>query len=279
MPSFVRLIHADWSTSAAKRWAVEARRLPTGWIVDAPRRVGPIEHFVESLLHEPQPTLAGFDFPIGVPAFFGRRTEFGGFSEAIDAFGVGKWSRFYDVGERAEDVSLYRPFYPRRSSSSARQAHIFDALEAKDIDALRRQCEKTTGDRRAACALFWTLGGNQVGKAAISGWREIIQPARRAGAQLWPFDGTLAALVETGGLVICETYPTEAYRHVGVRFQTRRQQTASGRSTASYGETCVEMSGAWNSANERIPRRSLRRIWPSKGRRRPASMLQLVCWA
>jgi len=29
--------------------------------------------------------------------------------------------------------------------------------------------------------MFWTLGGNQVGKAAISGWRELLAPARRAG--------------------------------------------------------------------------------------------------
>jgi hypothetical protein len=46
---------------------------------------------------------------------------------------------------------------------------------------LRRQCERATPTRRAACPLFWTLGSNQVGKAAISGWQEVIAPAQRHG--------------------------------------------------------------------------------------------------
>jgi hypothetical protein len=36
-------------------------------------------------------------------------------------------------------------------------------------------CERQTGSRRAACSLFWTLDG----KAAISGWRSVLGPARR----------------------------------------------------------------------------------------------------
>src|SRR5262245_43165022 len=116
--AFVRLIHADWSTSAVKRWAAEARRTAIGWTVDAPQLVGGVKSFLANLLREPQPTLAGFDFPIGVPSIYGEMTELRGFCNAIDAFGVGQWSRFYDVAEQAEEISLYRPFYPRVSSSS-----------------------------------------------------------------------------------------------------------------------------------------------------------------
>jgi len=36
-------------------------------------------------------------------------------------------------------------------------------LSGKD---LLRLCERATPDRGDACMLFWTLGGNQVGKAA-----------------------------------------------------------------------------------------------------------------
>lgn len=214
-----------------------------------------MEDFVSSLIGEPQPTLAGFDFPIGVPAAFGERTGLGGFSEAIAAFGTGCWSRFYDVGERAEDISLYRPFYPRVSSSAARQAHLLEALGAADIDVLRRQCERATRDRKAACPLFWTLGGNQVGKAAISGWKEVVQPARRAGALLWPFDGALQSLAAEGRLVICETYPAEAYGHVGVRFRaggSKQRQQDRREAGAGLGPRCkehgVELTGTMGNA-------------------------------
>jgi hypothetical protein len=68
--------------------------------------------------------------------------------------------------------------------------------------------------------LFWTLGANQVGRAAISGWQEMIIPARRRGARLWPFDGTLAELAKSGVPVLAETYTAEAYGHVGVVFRS-----------------------------------------------------------
>jgi hypothetical protein len=77
------------------------------------------------------------------------------------------------------------------------------------------------------------------GKAAISGWRDVVQPARKSGALLWPFDGELTALSESGGLVICETYPAEAYGHVGVQFPagaSKRNQTARREATSSVFE-------------------------------------------
>ncbi len=96
------------------------------------------------------------------------------------------------------------------------------------MDALRRRCERATPTRPAACPLFWTLGANQVGKAAIAGWRDVLQPARARGARLWPFDGSLEQLAQSGAPVLAETYPAEAYRHVGVRFapgmSKRRQE-------------------------------------------------------
>ncbi len=207
-----------------------------GWLVQAPRLVGATDHFVDDLLRGPQPTLAGFDFPIGVPAAFGIKTGFDNFGEAIQQFGKEAWSSFYEVAEYAADISVYRPFYPRVSLSSTRQCHLVNALKVEDFNMLRRQCERATADRRAACSLFWTLGPNQVGKAAISGWREVVQPSRQAGALLWPFEGDLSSLAGKGKLVICETYPAEAYGHIGIRFRVggskqgqddRRQATSN----------------------------------------------------
>ena len=67
-----------------------------------------------------------------------------------------------------------------------------------------------------SCLAIWLVGGNQVGKAAITGWRDLITPAveRDPALSLWPFDGRLAALLARPGVVIAETYPGEAYGHL-----------------------------------------------------------------
>lgn len=215
---FTRLIHADWSIAASKSWAAEAVKEQGTWIVEAPHPVGPVQDFVEHLLCPPHPTLAGFDFPLGIPAAFGEQTGFGDFLEALDTFGTGKWSDFYAVNAGPESISLFRPFYPNAGNTSPKQVHLLQALGVAEMDALRRQCEMGARGLPAACALFWTLGANQVGKAAISGWRQVIVPARKAGARLWPFEGDLSDLCRESSVVLCETYPADAARQIGLSF-------------------------------------------------------------
>ena len=156
--AFTRLVHSDWSTTPAKRWLAEARRTSSGWLVDAASPVGILSDFLNDLLGLPQPTLAGFDFPIGIPVTYARKAEISNFTELLEVLGTGVWSDFYRVCEEDSEISLRRPFYPRVSSSKARQAHLLAALGVGDIDALRRACERQTETRRAACSLFWTLG-------------------------------------------------------------------------------------------------------------------------
>ena len=253
--AFTRLVHSDWSITPTKRSFAEARRTSSGWFVEAPGPVGLLNDFLKGLLGSPQPTLAGFDFPIGVPTAYARKAKVSRFIELLEALGSEDWLDFCRVCDEDSEISLRRPFYPRVSSSKARQAHLLDALGVDSIDVLRRACERQTKTRKAACPLFWTLGANQVGKAAISGWQSVLEPARREGALLWPFDGDLAALSKANHLVICETYPAEAYGQVGVRFapgasklrQTdRRAATASLRSRSfKYG---IQFSGAMRDA-------------------------------
>jgi len=225
---FRSLFHADWSTVAKKRWVASAARTDAGWQVTLPRLVRDTRAFVGELFTAVGPALAGFDFPIGVPTAYGQLTGLADFSTALEVFGQGEWAEFFVVAEMPQQVSRTRPFYPRASTAAAKQAHLLHGLGIGSIDALRRQCERATPTRRAACPLFWTLGGNQVGKAAISGWHEVIAPARRRGARLWPFDGSLAELATAGVPVLAETYPAEAYGHVGVAFgasmSKRRQE-------------------------------------------------------
>jgi hypothetical protein len=79
--------------------------------------------------------------------------------------------------------------------------------------------------------MFWTLGGNQVGKAMIVGWRDLLAPARRNGVDIavWPFDGGLAELIHGHRFVVAETYPGEVYGHLGLslsRHGGKRSQIA-----------------------------------------------------
>jgi hypothetical protein len=77
---------------------------------------------------------------------------------------------------------------------------------------LLRICERGGDGQRQACSLFWTLGGNQVGKAALNGWEHVLVPAlKNRSVRLWPFDGNIESLLQPGRTVIAETYPAECY--------------------------------------------------------------------
>jgi hypothetical protein len=80
------------------------------------------------------------------------------------------------------------------------------------MESLLRLCERGGDGQRQACSLFWTLGGNQVGKAALCGWKEVLIPAlTNDSVGLWPFDGALESLLTEKQVVIAETYPAECY--------------------------------------------------------------------
>lgn len=222
---FDLIVHADWSVNTPKRWAAVARKEGRSWHLSDAEPAW----MTDRLLHaaSQQRVLAGFDFPIGVPSHWAKIAGVESFQSLLNLLGSGEWMRFFDVAESAADISTHRPFYPRVPSANAKQVHLLQAMGANNIEQLRRRCERATANRRAACSLFWTLGGNQVGKAALSGWREVIVPAVRRGAHLWPFDGDIG---KNGakGLTIAETYPAEAYKHVGVTFRpgmSKRRQS------------------------------------------------------
>jgi len=64
----------------------------------------------------------------------------------------------------------------------------------------------------------------RVGKAAITGWHEIVAPCVGDGAALWPFadEDTL----HKARLVIAETYPAGVYGHLGIRFGPGMSKTS-----------------------------------------------------
>jgi hypothetical protein len=171
--------------------------------------------------------LMGFDFPLGLPAAYARLAQIDSFRKALPDFGRGPWEGFFEVASDPREISVYRPFYPNRcpSPGACKQKYLTTTLGVNWPDLYRR-CERATPERQRACPLFWTLGAKQVGKGALSGWRELLQPAIRyeAGqAALWPFDGDLDDLLSADRIVMVETYPAEAYGHLQIRFESRRE--------------------------------------------------------
>jgi hypothetical protein len=225
--------HADWSVHPGKRWMAAAVRQPGGgYLVAAPAPVGALDGFWDRLAADAGPgaILVGFDFPIGLPAAYAERAGIEDLPTALSGFGEGRWRDFYDVAATPEQIAPTRPFYPHRPGGRTRQ-QLLDGLGLDTWDGLHRRCDRATASRPAACPMFWTLGGNQVGKAMIVGWRDLLAPARRNGVDVavWPFDGGLADLIEGHRFVVAETYPGEVYGHLGLALRAhggKRNQAA-----------------------------------------------------
>lgn len=222
LPTLV--VHADWSSHPDKRWLAFAfLENDSLYSIYLPERVSTPRKLLNDLRQIAGPSgsvLLGVDFPIGLPFWYAERAGIDDFISLLPEFGWGKWSKFYKVASQPQDIHLRRPFYPLRPGN-ARQAHLLNGLGCPSIDELRRLCERAYPGRRAAAPIFWTMGGQQVGKAAINGWQEMLAPAMRQNpCKIWPFSGTLSDLFSKrdGEIVVAETYPAEFYRHLGITF-------------------------------------------------------------
>ena len=230
------IAHCDWSIDRKKRWMCVAVRNGAGWTLSAPEPVGDTHDLIRRLRGRAgadAALLIGFDFPIGLPAAYGKASGLADFRSFLASLGEQRFVQWFDVAEHRGEISIDRPFYPMRSGGTRRH-HLFDALGFQATDLLRR-CERATLDRGDACMLFWTLGGNQVGKAALTGWREIILPNLEK-LSLWPFDGPLHELMRAGATVVVETYPGDVYGQLGIPRRpvwSKRQQDGR-RSVASH---------------------------------------------
>jgi hypothetical protein len=229
-----RVVHADWSIAPNKRWAARADFGPERrYVVGAPNLITP----ADLLAIAAEPSTLGFDVPIGVPSAYAERAGVTSFVELLPMLGVGAWSGFFNVARTKSEISLHRPFYPNGVGGTKRE-HLVAGLGLHSVDQLFRRCDAAQG--RRACPIFWTLGANQVGKAALTGWREVLVPARATGlVDLWPFDGTFDELLARGRAVVVETYPGEVYPYIGATLPT----TASGQGKRSRESRAASASG------------------------------------
>jgi hypothetical protein len=222
------IFHADWSKNRNKRWLAKAEKRQSGWDISS-LEPSPCK-LDELLLREARDkrVLAGFDFPIGVPAKWAEKRKLGSFPSFLDELAKDSESLFFNVAGSKHEISLERPFYPATAKAGVKQEYLFQRLGFQSFSELRRTCEARADNRQPACPLFWTLGANQVGKGAISGWQKVVIPCVNGGARLWPFDGELG-MESPNGLTIAETYPAEMYGWLGaesVRKAGKRNQDA-----------------------------------------------------
>lgn len=217
------VVHADWSMHPKKRWACHAHLVDgVRYAVDVPALVTPAQ--LLALLRQ-RSVLAGFDFAIGIPAAYARKVGAHSFLEWLPGLGRDPYGAFFEAARTRDEITLHRPFYPQGTRDVKRQ-HLVDALGLTAPSELFRRCDIAGG--RRACPLFWTLGSNQVGKASLTGWREVLQPAIEAGAALWPFDGALDELLARESAVIVECYPGDVYEYVGATLpRVRRDPDAA----------------------------------------------------
>ncbi len=220
--------HADWSVDPRKRWVAVLRRDGGVWRLAAPTPVGEVASFLARLraAADGGAVALGVDLPIGLPRAYAMRLAELDFLHFLAT--TATRPDFFRVCTTLDEVSPARPFYPSRGIAGMTRAGHAAALGLEGAIALSRACDRATAERPAGAPLFWTLGANQSGKAAIAAWQEMLLPALAAGGsfRLWPFAGPFCPLLTPGAVALAETYPAEALRHLGIRLKgSKRRQS------------------------------------------------------
>jgi hypothetical protein len=211
-----------------KRWMTQALPDGAGWRISAPVPVGPLQTWMarSRAVSEGGAVALGVDLPLGLPrAYAAQLKPPGNFAAFLR--GLQTSADFFRVCATLDDITPARPFYPLRGIAGMTRASHALALGFEGASGLSRLCDRATATRPAGAPLFWTLGANQTGKAAITAWRDWLLPALAGpdAPRLWPFEGPLHDLLATGAIVVAETYPAEAMRQRGLRMggSKRRQ--------------------------------------------------------
>jgi hypothetical protein len=248
--------HSDWSVDARKRWITIGKTRGAGWVLGEPQPTGPIGELRHRLAAaaDGRAVVLGIDCPIGLPGSYAAQLRgHAGFPAFLRSLRAD--APFFKVAACIEDVSLARPFFPQPIvSGPGHKLALAKALNLRGAADLWRQVDLQTQFRPAAGQLFWTLGPNQCGKAALAAWRDLLLPAMAdSRVKLWPFDGALKDIAIPGRIVIAETYPTESLRQIGLNLKgSKRSQTSRRDLAAGFYETMsrlkIQPSGALSCA-------------------------------
>lgn len=187
----------------------------------------------------------GIDVPLGVPRAWARAAGVGSFREVLVRMADGTWPQFDQPATAPHEVSPTRPFYPRAPAGTSR-AQLVDGLGLADARELLRACDAAVpAAMPAAAPLFWLVGAQQVGRAALTAWSEVVRPlSGLPHVLLWPMDGHLGDLAEPATTVLAEAYPRAAYEWPlalpGGRWSKRRQadRAVRGRHAMGWADGC-----------------------------------------
>jgi hypothetical protein len=239
-PSIVA--HADWSVDPRKRWVAVARLDADAWRLAAPTPVGEVATFLARLRAEASggAVALGVDLPLGLPRGYAAQLSERDFLHFLTT--TATRPDFFQVCASLAEVRPDRPFYPARGIAGMTRAAHAEALGLDGAAALSRACDRATSERPAGAPLFWTLGANQSGKAAIAAWQQMLLPALSSGddIRIWPFAGAFRALLAPGAVVLAETYPAEALRHLGIRLKGSKRRQADRASVAGMLASAME---------------------------------------
>lgn len=192
--------------------------------------VGAPAQLIARLLAEGAPVALGLDLPLGLPRAYAKGCAAADFPAFLR--GLRPDAPFFQVNTLASTISIDQPFYPQIARKGVNRRQLLEGLRLANWNCLLRACDR----QENAAPLFWTLGAKQVGKAAITGWRDCLMPALENGVKvrLWPFDGDLQDLLAPGQAVLAEVYPAAALRNTRLalggskRSQAARQGIGSG---------------------------------------------------
>jgi len=213
------------------------------WRMTAPEPVGDVATLAARLLDRAGggAVALGLDLPLGLPRAFvaAHLPNIANFPSFLDEL-PGR-PDFLRVADTIEDAGPHRPFFPRANPPGLNRAAHVAALGLTSPSDLSRPCDRATAERPAGASLFWTLGPNQSGKAAISAWRDLLMPCR-ALLRLWPFEGNFLPLLTPGKIVVAETYPAEAMRQLGIRLAgSKRTQSVRAAAAPALFATCARL--------------------------------------
>jgi hypothetical protein len=186
----------------------------------------------------------GLDLPIGVPRAYAALRPERDFLEFL--LRTRNWPDFFRVCAALEEIGPERPFYPARGFAGMTRAAHATALGLAGATALSRACDRATAERPAGAPVFWTLGANQSGKAAIAAWQDMLIPALfpESAIRLWPFEGSYRSLLTPGAVAVAETYPAEALRLLGIRLKGSKRRQSDRQAIASALLGAMDRLGA-----------------------------------
>ena len=211
-PTIATVLCADWAGSARGREVFSAvvgersvRRIPVpagGWDVEAAVKVARDCSTTGGVL-------LGFDAPLGVPRSFWEAARAaldsrpGHFAEWLHRLD----SRFFDTVPRPEDWSIRRPFFAVPHRAEGGLTAFVRAAARQRVDLWRAV------DRRVGGKPPFVVAGipGSVGSAARDLWRSLPPHRERGEVGVWPFDGSIEALLTNNKVAVAEIYPALAY--------------------------------------------------------------------